>query len=150
MAELISKDQIEAFAADVLEEIKKKHGKSGAALLLLSGELGAGKTTFVQALARILGVQERVTSPTFLLQKEFQTTDKRFKRLVHIDAYRLESFEELEKLGWEKFREDAHTLIVLEWPERVEERRVFDHAFRLTLEHVNESTRSTSLSYPDG
>jgi tRNA threonylcarbamoyl adenosine modification protein YjeE len=99
-----------------------------ATLVTLSGPLGAGKTTFAQGIAEVLGVKERVTSPTFVIENIYALpagrqglTGKPWKRLIHIDAYRLESGAELEHLGWNKIVADKENLIVLEWPERVAE-----------------------------
>ena len=66
----------------------------------LTGALGAGKTTLTQAIARELGITERLVSPTFVIMKLYQIKDSRFKHLIHIDAYRLNSCDELLKLGW--------------------------------------------------
>lgn len=109
----------------------------GATLVTLSGELGAGKTAFSKAIAKTLGVEEVVTSPTFVLEKIYpirKLEDSRsngagllgglaskFKRLVHIDAYRLESGEDLAPLGFDELMQDAENLILLEWPEKVAE-----------------------------
>jgi tRNA threonylcarbamoyladenosine biosynthesis protein TsaE len=93
--------------------------ESHATLVTLSGELGAGKTSFTQGIARELGIEEAVTSPTFVLEKIYELTDKAFKRLVHIDAYRLEGETSLVPLGWEDLYADPANLIVLEWPELV-------------------------------
>jgi tRNA threonylcarbamoyladenosine biosynthesis protein TsaE len=90
-----------------------------AILITLSGELGAGKTTFAQGIARALGVMETVTSPTFVIEKVYQLNDQKWDRLIHIDAYRLNSSHELEVLGWHELVDDPKNLIVLEWPERV-------------------------------
>lgn len=90
-----------------------------ATLITLSGELGAGKTSFTQGIARELGVGEAVTSPTFVLEKIYELSGKSFKRLAHIDAYRLEGDTSLVPLGWEDLYRDPATLIVLEWPELV-------------------------------
>ena len=92
-----------------------------ATVVTLSGELGAGKTTFAQALAKALGVEEQVTSPTFVLEKIYQLEGQKFQRLIHIDAYRLEDSHELEVLDWRDTVADPANLIVLEWPERVPE-----------------------------
>lgn len=100
-----------------------------ATVVTLSGDLGAGKTTFTQGVARALGVTETVTSPTFVLEKIYpiRNTSRSngagklgFKRLVHIDAYRLKGAHELEVLGWNELLADPGNLILLEWPERVE------------------------------
>lgn len=90
-----------------------------AALIALTGELGAGKTTFVQALARALGVTETVQSPTYVLMKSYPISYKQFTTLVHIDAYRLEKPEEFSALKSDTFLNDPHNLVCIEWPERV-------------------------------
>ncbi len=91
-----------------------------ATLVTLSGELGAGKTAFTKAVASALGVQDTVTSPTFVLEKIYRLPEgQAFKRLVHIDAYRLESGKELAPLGFDEIMRDLQTLILLEWPEKV-------------------------------
>jgi len=86
--------------------------------MLLSGDLGAGKTTFVQALAKALGVTEPVQSPTYVLMKKYQTTSSKFQTLVHVDLYRLEKPEELETLKLEEMFADPGALVAIEWPER--------------------------------
>lgn len=92
----------------------------GATLVTLSGELGAGKTSFVKAIARTLGVEETVNSPTFVLEKIYLLPDGRsFKRLVHIDAYRLSKGSDLAPLGFDELMQDAGNFILLEWPEKV-------------------------------
>jgi len=92
----------------------------------LYGDLGAGKTTFTQELAKKLGVREHVTSPTFVIEKSYLLTSDiskkttiPFKKMVHIDAYRLNSPHELEVLGWQELIKCHDNLIVVEWPERV-------------------------------
>lgn len=91
-----------------------------ATIVGLSGDLGAGKTTLVKAIAEILGVKETITSPTFVIAKYYRTRDPKFTDLIHIDAYRIEDPKELEILGWETIKNEPNTLVVIEWPERVE------------------------------
>lgn len=99
-----------------------------ATLLALSGDLGAGKTTFVQGIAQALGVEEQVTSPTFVIMKIYPVgkpvasngaDDLFFKHLVHMDAYRLKGKEHLRVLGWEALLADPGNLICIEWPEKI-------------------------------
>lgn len=71
------------FAAEIAATLQ------GGELLLLTGELGAGKTTFVQALARALGVTVPVTSPTYIIASEYTASHPRIKQLLHLDLYRL-------------------------------------------------------------
>ena len=65
--------------------------RNEALVVGLYGNLGAGKTAFTQAVARELGIQEIVTSPTFVIEKIYPTSHPHFARLIHIDAYRLEA-----------------------------------------------------------
>lgn len=84
-------------------------------LVLLEGELGAGKTTFTRGVGRGLGARGAVTSPTFVLAREHPTASG--PPLVHVDAYRLRSAAELDDLDLDL----EHAIVVVEWPaERVE------------------------------
>ena len=114
---------------------------SGAArVITLSGDLGAGKTTFVKGMARALGIEEHVTSPTFVIMKIYQLSGQKFQRLVHIDAYRLKGMHHLKVLGWEKLIEDPRNLICIEWPEKIEGAIPGD-AIRISLSYSDEHTR---------
>ncbi|MBP6904861.1 MAG: tRNA (adenosine(37)-N6)-threonylcarbamoyltransferase complex ATPase subunit type 1 TsaE [Candidatus Pacebacteria bacterium] len=110
--------EVVATAKHVLEQIVPN--AHGATVVGLSGDLGAGKTTLVKALAQLLGISEIVVSPTFVIAKFYDIPGEgRWKALIHIDAYRIEHTDELVPLGWEKLIADPATLIVVEWPERI-------------------------------
>ncbi len=97
------------------------HPRAEAVVVALSGELGAGKTAFVKAVTKALGVREHVTSPTFVIMKIYELERQKFQKLVHIDAYRLKGMHHLKVLGWEELVRDPHNLIFVEWPEQVAE-----------------------------
>lgn len=92
----------------------------GATVLALHGDLGAGKTTFVQTLARSLGVTETVTSPTFVIMKQYGTNSAQFTTLIHIDAYRIETDDEMRPLRFAELLAQPQTLICVEWAERIQ------------------------------
>jgi len=88
-------------------------------MLLISGPLGAGKTTFVQALAKELGSKKIPKSPSFALVRTYKLHNtKQIERLVHVDAYRLESEREALALGLDELIEPGSVLAV-EWPEKL-------------------------------
>ncbi len=90
-------------------------------ILGLSGPLGAGKTTFTQALARALGAEGDPRSPTFSLMRTYQLKNHPvLRRLVHIDAYRLEKPGDFLALNLEEEISEPGTLIVIEWPENIQ------------------------------
>ena len=103
------------------------------------GDLGAGKTTFIQALAKEMGILEPTTSPTFVIQKSYEAF-KYFDTLIHIDAYRLESGEELSKLRFEEALQLPKTLICVEWPSNVESALPED-VIKVECKFVDEGTR---------
>lgn len=80
-------------------------------VVALSGDLGSGKTCFVQGAARGLGVEERVTSPSFILVKEYQGGRL---PILHIDVYRMGNLQELVDLGYEEFL-DPNWVVFIEW-----------------------------------
>lgn len=92
-------------------------------ILALSGPLGAGKTTLVQTLARQLGVEGRPRSPTFSLLRTYTLPKEQngIKRLVHIDAYRLEKASDVYALDLESELAEPGTIVAMEWPEQIGE-----------------------------
>lgn len=111
--------ELPAFAKQVVQSLGVSRDGVHATLLALRGELGAGKTTFVQALAGELGVPIVVQSPTYVLMKKYDTANTLFQTLVHIDAYRLEKPEDFLALKPAQFLNNPTALVVVEWPERV-------------------------------
>jgi tRNA threonylcarbamoyladenosine biosynthesis protein TsaE len=109
--------EFEAEATRFINELMP--ASHGATLITLSGELGAGKTAFTKAVAKTLGVEEVVTSPTFVLEKIYPLSKGKFKNLVHIDAYRLTKGNDLAPLAFDECIKDTSNLVLFEWPERV-------------------------------
>ena len=110
-------------------------------LILLSGDLGAGKTTLTKGIASGMGAaqEEDVTSPTFTLVHKYEGQ----ARIYHIDLYRIEDFHDLETLGIEDFFSEQ-AVVIVEWPDKLEMRTDWP-VVRIQLEHVAEDTRRISI-----
>ncbi len=127
-------------AKEILDSLDKS---SSATVLALQGDLGSGKTTFSQAAGKLLGVSEEMSSPTFVIEKIYDIDFKGFKKLIHIDAYRLEKAEELLHLGWEEILKNPENLIFIEWPENVS-KIIPENAVKISFKFVDEQTREIS------
>jgi tRNA threonylcarbamoyladenosine biosynthesis protein TsaE len=148
-----SLDDTKLIARDFVEKLLIMGGKTSgkAVVILLQGNLGSGKTTFVKAVAEIFGIKKNITSPTFVLEKVYKippcfakaTQGKPcdiFSRLVHIDAYRLSGAKDLDLLGWGEIVENNKNLVFVEWPEIVG--GVFpENTPKIQLEFIDETTR---------
>lgn len=111
-------------------------------LILLSGDLGAGKTTLTKGIAAGLGAarEDDVTSPTFTLIHKYEGST----RVYHVDLYRIEDLHDLETLGLEDiFAEQA--VVIVEWPDRMKLRTDWP-IVRIQLEHVAEDTRKILIT----
>jgi tRNA threonylcarbamoyladenosine biosynthesis protein TsaE len=118
-----------------------------ASVVALSGDLGAGKTTFVQFLARALGVTETVTSPTFTIMKGYEVAgDKKFKHLIHMDAYRIEAEEELKPLRFAELVATPHSLFCIEWAERIAT-ALPANLVQIQITHTKEEERVVTVTW---
>lgn len=108
LSDAAATERLGAAAASVL---------SAGDVILLVGDLGAGKTTLVRGLVRGLGGHDRVTSPTFTLRHEYETTPP----LTHVDCWRLSSLEELDELGLDEVVDEGGALVI-EWGSLAEPR----------------------------
>ncbi|MBU3968997.1 tRNA (adenosine(37)-N6)-threonylcarbamoyltransferase complex ATPase subunit type 1 TsaE [Patescibacteria group bacterium] len=159
--EIISKNLEETrdIAKKFLQNLKQP--KERALVVGLFGDLGSGKTTFVQFIAEALGIEENITSPTFVIEKIYSVKSRRAgilpkaklfnraskienfdwpKRLIHTDAYRLKNGEELRILGFEEILNDSGNLIMIEWPENIFS-ILPDNILKIEFEFVDENTR---------
>lgn len=105
--------KLDVFAQRLAGELR------GGEVLALVGPLGAGKTAFVQRLAKHLGVAEKITSPTFTLMHVHAAPHPRIHQFVHLDAYRLKSAAEFAGLGVADFLEKENAVVVVEWADKV-------------------------------
>lgn len=115
-----------------------KHIKGGD-IILLNGDLGAGKTTFVKGFAKAIGIKEAVTSPTFTLLKTYQGKDY---TIVHIDAYRLQGafFDELEDYISEE------NVIFIEWSECLASQELIEEHLSINIRYISKNQRNYIFS----
>lgn len=120
-----------AIAKDVLQYV------NDGTIILLHGNLGAGKTTFVKGIAAALGVAKTITSPTFTLMNiyELSASGSKPHTLVHIDTYRLENEQELIDIGAEDYIGKPGTITIIEWPEKLSHLLQNKTAVTITIEH---------------
>lgn len=88
-------------------------------IIALSGELGAGKTTFVQGFAKSLGIKDKIISPTFVLIRQHSIPNSN-RLLYHIDLYRLDSRDDLKTIGLAEVLSNPKNIILIEWAEKAE------------------------------
>jgi len=120
--------ETQAFAKEIAKTVKN------GAIVALYGDLGSGKTTFVQGLAAGLGIHQRIVSPTFIIMRSY---DKNF---YHVDLYRTETEKDIEGLGLPEIMEDSESIVVIEWPERMEA-LLPKHTKRMYFKYRNDTER---------
>jgi tRNA threonylcarbamoyladenosine biosynthesis protein TsaE len=125
-----SSDETKKLGREIGESLSRATLKNlklnGPIVLALQGDLGAGKTTFIQGFMKGLGSKKRVTSPTFILMRRHKVggatkttkTPKPFSNVFHIDAYRLKKPEQFGVLGLEDILKDPRNIVLIEWPEQ--------------------------------
>lgn len=137
----IKLNELDRYAKDLIASLKEEASPGKATVLALNGNLGAGKTTLTQYISRALGIITIVTSSTFTIEKIYELKNQDpFKKLIHIDAYRLENPNELENLGWDEIINEAGNLIVVEWANNVQD-ILPPNTKTLNLSYVDEEVR---------
>lgn len=109
-------------------------------VICLQGDLGAGKTTFVQGLAQGWGSKDSVSSPTFIIVNEYRRDDE--IKLFHMDAYRLDSTPEAEEIDLDSMLADG--VLIVEWPERMDGLIPVEHLW-INFEHVGDEEREMNF-----
>lgn len=89
------------------------------AVILLSGDLGSGKTALVQEMVKSLSPGITVTSPTYVIAKRYPVSFRGYASFIHMDLYRIEDPSELVTTGWDSFQAEPGAVIAVEWPERL-------------------------------
>ena len=152
--------QTRTIGATLAKEILKINKKNKKAFVLaLEGDLGGGKTTFLQGLARGLKIKEKILSPTFVIFKRFQIpqggTRKSLKRqpssgckfLCHLDCYRIKKAKEILEVGFKKMITDSSNIVAIEWADHIS-KFVPSESLALRFYFIDKHTRKIKLFGP--
>ena len=128
------------------KEVLKTKLKKGALIIGLEGDLGGGKTTFLQGFAKGLGTKQRITSPTFIIFRRFKIKDLRFKNFYHIDCYRISKPKEILDLGFKEIISDSKNIITIEWAERLQ-KILPRETIIIKFEFIDQKTRKITIGF---
>jgi len=158
MRKEVKLEELKDFVENFLQQLPSR---DSATVIGLYGNLGAGKTTLVKELAKQLGVSEDVTSPTFTLMKTYELDPgslgsvnelkvrddvPSFKKLIHIDLYRIENAEEIKIINLEELFEEKDSIILIEWIDRIEN-ELKDDFMKIKIEYKDENSREIEIIY---
>ncbi len=142
-----SPKETEKAAGVLAQKVSQKPSKKMGALVIgLEGELGAGKTTFVKGFAKSLGVKTKISSPTFVLIKNYKLQTINYKLLYHIDAYRLKDHEDLLRLGARETFSNPENIVLIEWSDRVS-KILPKNYLKIHIDHMDEKTRKIIIPH---
>jgi tRNA threonylcarbamoyladenosine biosynthesis protein TsaE len=110
-------------------------------LFIFEGEMGAGKTTFIKALCKELGVKETVSSPTFSIVNEYEAVGR---IIYHFDFYRIKNLQEAYDIGYEEYFYSGNTCLI-EWPERIAE-LLPEHYIKVQIEALSPDQRAFTFT----
>lgn len=131
-----SERETESIGAEIARALPR------GSVVLLDGDLGAGKTVFSRGFARALGIDEPVSSPTYTIVQEYDLPER--GRLYHLDLYRISGVEAALAFGVDEFLNDPSSYALVEWPERITG-ILPGNAVRITLKHTGESSREITV-----
>ncbi len=135
-----SPKETQKIASDLAKKIIKT--KKGA-VIALEGELGAGKTTFIQGFAKALGINSKVKSPTFVLMKKYKVSNQ--TDLYHLDCYRIGDYKDLRIPELKEIFEISHDIVLIEWAERIKKVIPKKH-IKIHIDHIDKNTRKLLIT----
>jgi len=132
---------------ELAKEILKEQAATKSQVLALQGDLGGGKTTFLQGFADGLGIKQKILSPTFVILKKFRIKHLSFKFFYHIDCYRIKKPKEILALGFKKIIADPKNVIAIEWSDRIKKLLPQNTIF-ISFEFYNKNKRKIKIQWP--
>ena len=150
-----SAKQTKKIGNKIARQILQRGPLDSAIVLALNGELGSGKTTFVQGFAEIPCIRKKVLSPTYVIMRRFEIPDysvkkepktsKCFKNLYHIDCYRIKNPKEILDLGFADTIENPENIIIIEWAEKIKKVLPNSNIFYLDFKFLEKNKRKIHI-----
>jgi tRNA threonylcarbamoyladenosine biosynthesis protein TsaE len=135
-----SEQETKTIAKEFLKELLSKDLPKPLIIELI-GDLGAGKTTFMKGVGEFFGIKEIIISPTFLIQRNYNITGIfPFKKLIHLDAYRIEDQKEIDSIDWKNYSNNPDNIIFIEWSKNMED-YLPDGSIKIEFSYENETNR---------
>lgn len=144
-----SVDELDAFVTVALKKLSVIALEGKTPVLALSGDLGAGKTTFMQRFAKQLHIGESVISPTYVIMKRYDVPEEDvevFKTLVHMDVYRIDAVSEMVPLRFDEVLTEEGSVVCIEWAEKIKE-LLPPHTISMNIESTGENSRKITFSH---
>jgi len=132
-----SSNQTKKLGEKFAREILKSRSRKKAFVIGLEGELGGGKTTFIQGFAKGLGIKEKILSPTFVIMKKFNN-------FYHFDCYKIQKSKELLDLGFKEIISNSENIIVVEWADKIK-KIMPKNTLWIQFEFVDETIRKITI-----
>jgi len=153
----VKQSQTKKLGKNLAKKVLRDCSIKKAEVLGLVGDLGGGKTTFLQGFARKLGIKQRITSPTFIIYKRFKIPrsrssslrgkqDLRFKYFYHIDCYRIQKIREILALGFKEIITNPRNIVAIEWADRIKKIMPKDTCW-IKFEFVDKNSRQIDIKY---
>jgi tRNA threonylcarbamoyladenosine biosynthesis protein TsaE len=141
-----SPQQTKKLGRQLAEKILRRRLKKKALVIGLLGDLGGGKTTFLQGFAKGLGIKEKITSPTFVIMKKFEIKKPNFRIFCHIDCYRTKKAAEISDLGFKEIISSSRNIVAVEWADKIKKILPDDVAI-LKFEFIDGKTRKIAINF---
>jgi len=133
-------EQTQSFAQEFANTLK------GGDILLLFGDLGAGKTTFMQGVAKGLDISQTALSPTFIIMRSYEVSNnEEIKNLYHLDLYRINSEHDLDGLGMQEIFVDNKSIVAIEWPEKLG-KMLPEKRIEIRLKYISDEEREITIN----
>ncbi|PIR90145.1 tRNA (adenosine(37)-N6)-threonylcarbamoyltransferase complex ATPase subunit type 1 TsaE [bacterium (Candidatus Gribaldobacteria) CG07_land_8_20_14_0_80_33_18] len=138
--------QTKKMGRKIAQEILKRPLDKKAIVIGLIGDLGGGKTTFLQGFAKGLRIKNKILSPTFVLMKKFKIRENshsnsyKFATFYHLDCYRIKKPKEILGIGFEEIIKNPHNIVVIEWADRIK-KILPKESLIIRFKFINQNTR---------